>query len=257
MARDWLWGDFPEGFKKLRVDRTRTIMVRQGVEAYLSPQRLLAEREAGKEQSPFYGRERLAVLRLDDGGAALVRSYRHGGMLRHFTGGIFFTWPPRPFRELAMTEEARRRGLPTLEILAACVERVWGPFYRGWLVTRELEGAHDLWAVVQRDLFGMINRRPLLEAVARTVRQMHRHGIYHADLNLRNILVRREADRLASYIIDLDKARFFPGEVPCVGAQRNLARLLRSVRKLDPQCCYLSAADWDCFVTLYRDAGAR
>ena len=145
MARDWLWGDLPKGFKKVRVDRTRMIVVREGVEAYLSPERLLEKRGEGKEASRFHGRERLGLLRLEDGGTALVRPYRHGGMLRRLTGGVFFTWPPRPFMELATTEEARRRGVPTLEILVACVERLCGPLYRGWLVTRELEGARDLW----------------------------------------------------------------------------------------------------------------
>lgn len=257
MARNWLWGDLPKGFKRLHVDRTHIVVVREGVEAFLSPERLLAERERGKEQSPFHGRERLAVVRLENGVTALVRSYRHGGTLRHLTGGLFFTWPPRPFRELEMTEGARRRGLRTSEILAACVERVWGPFYRGWLVTRELEGARDLWAGIKDDdLFGAASRKSLLQVVARAVRQMHRQGVYHRDLNLRNILVRREGDKLRSYIIDFDKARFFRGEVPAAAAQRNLARLLRSVCKLDPQRRYLSRTDWDNFIRFYHDAGA-
>src|SRR5712692_5732093 len=200
MPWDWLWGDLPEGFKRVRVNRTRVIVAREGAEAFLSLEKLLADESAQREGSRFHGRERLAVLRMDNEGSALARSYRHGGMLRRLTGGFFFTWPARPFKELAVTEEARRRGLPTVEILAACVERICGPFYRGWLVTRELEGARDLWAAVQEEGLATISKKSLLETVARTVRLMHRHGIYHRDLNLKNILVRREADRLASYI---------------------------------------------------------
>ena len=255
MARDWFWGDLPKGFKKLRVDRRRMVVVREGAEAHLSLEKLLTDQEAGREESRFHGRERLAVLPLDNGGSALARLYRHGGMLRCLTGGVFFTWPARPFRELAITEEARRRGLPTVEILAASVERVCGPFYRGWLVTRELEGARDLWAVLQDDRFAAAPRQSLLAVVAQTIRQMHRQGIYHGDLNLKNILIRREADQLRSYIIDFDKARFFAGEVPAAKAERNLARLLRSVCKLDPERRYLSGDDWDLFVNFYREGG--
>ena len=256
MGCDWVWGDLPKGFTRLRVERTRMVAVREGLEAYMSPERLLMDRETGKDGSRFYGRGRLAAVRLDDGGNALVRHYRHGGMLRHLTGGVFCAWPPRPFKELAITEEARHRGVPTVEILAACVDKVFGPFYRGWLVTRELEGARDLWAVVQDDRLEDGSKESLLESAARTVRRMHRQGVYHGDLNLKNILVRREAGKLKSYIIDFDQARFFPGEVPAAKAQGNLARLLRSIAKLDPQRLYLSGSDWDRFVAFYREAGA-
>jgi hypothetical protein len=251
MAADWFWGDVPEGFEKVQRAARRVIVVRAGAAGDDELENLFMDGSAGGEESRYHGRAKLAHLRLNDGTSALVRRYRHGGVLRRFTGGVFCTWPPRPFRELAITEAARRAGLPTVEVLAACVERIWGPFYRGCLVTRELAGARDLWAALQDDSFG---RRSVLEAVARSVRHMHRRGIYHGDLNLKNILVAREGARLQSYIIDFDKARLFAGEVPAAKAERNLARLLRSICKLDAQRRYLSAADWDDLVGFYRDA---
>jgi hypothetical protein len=211
---------------------------------------LIHGRSNGGEQSRFHGRARLSVLRMASGAGALVRRYHHGGALRYLTGDIFVTWPPRPFKELAVTEEARRRGVPTVEILAAGVERVWGPLYRGWLATRELEGARDLWAVLQE---GSSASSALLQAVARAIRRMHRQGIYHRDLNLKNILLRREDGELKAYIIDFDKAGFFPGGVPAGKARRNLARLRRSIAKLDPEGRYLSIADWDDLVGIYRE----
>jgi tRNA A-37 threonylcarbamoyl transferase component Bud32 len=55
---------------------------------------------------------------------------------------------------------------------------------------------------------------------------LHREGIYHRDLNLKNIVVRREPDGVKGYIIDLDRAMLFLGEVPMTLARRNLDRLL-------------------------------
>ena len=254
MVQEWVWGRTPPGFKRVSPDRMQMMMVREGLEPYLGLEKFMLERESGKEASPFHGREGLRFFHLDNGETALVRAYHHGGILRHLTGDFFFTWPPRPFRELAITEEVRRRGIPTLEIFGAWVARAWGPFYRGWLVTRELEGAHDLWAALQGGYYVGTAGRSLLQAVAQSLRKMHRQGVYHGDLNLKNILVRQETGEIRSYIIDFDKARLFAGEVPPEKAQRNLSRLLRSVCKLDPDRQNLSQEDWDLFVHFYREA---
>jgi hypothetical protein len=69
-------------------------------------------------------------------------------------------------------------------------------------------------------------------------------------------LIRREDGELKSYVIDFDKAKFFPGGVPAGKARRNLARLLRSICKLDPKRRYLSESDWERFTGFYREAGA-
>jgi tRNA A-37 threonylcarbamoyl transferase component Bud32 len=254
MARDALRGEIPDGFKKIRMDHRRTLVVRADMERSVDLSQL-ENLQSPEASSGLYGRGALALLRLDDGGDALVRRYRHGGALRAVTGDCFFTWPPRPFRELALMHEARRRGVPAVEPLAALVERQGGPFYRGWLVTRRLEGARDMWAVAQAEDFAAGDRASSLEAAARAVRMMHRCGIDHRDLNLKNILLRREAGKARAYIIDFDKSRLFPGEVPRERAAKNLARLERSIRKLDPERRFVSPLDWEYFLKSYREVG--
>ncbi|TAJ79383.1 hypothetical protein EPO44_19340 [bacterium] len=256
MIQAWVWGDVPTGFKKFSPNRRRMVLVREGLERSLAAEKFFTQREGEKGASPFHGRGRLRFFHLDNGETALVRTYRHGGLLRHVTGDCFFTWPPRPFRELAITAEVSRRGVPTLEILAAWVERLNGPFYRGWLMTRELKGADDLWVALQSEYYAENDRGPLLQAVARGIRRMHDQGIYHGDLNLKNIMVRREGGRVVSYIIDFDKAELFSREVPVGKAERNLRRLLRSVCKLDPDRRHLSPEAWDLFLGFYREANA-
>lgn len=235
------------------------MVIREDVEASLTLEECTKPDDRDQNRTAtLQGRGRLRTLRLGNRDTALVRCYRHGGLFRHLLGDSFFTWPPRPFRELAITEEVRRRGVPTVEVYAACVKRTWGPFYRGWLVTRHLAESRDLWEAMRDGFILNIGIRKVLAAVAISLRGLHRQGVYHRDLNLKNILVRRESDQqVMAYIIDFDKAVLFLGEVPKTLVQKNLYRLLRSANKLDSRKEYLSKDDWESFVNSYHKQNAR
>jgi hypothetical protein len=245
-----VWGEIPQGFVKIVDAGGARLLVRHDQVAAIDFS--MCRSTGGSHQaSRFQGREPLGHVRLGNGESVLIRSYRHGGILRALTRGIFATWPPRPFRELTITEELRRRGVPTVEAYAACVHRLRGPFYRGWLVTRELEEAQDLWAAFQSGLADSVGVERVLASVASSLRAIHRQGVYHTDLNLKNILVRDERDGIKGYIIDFDKARLLLGPVPAELVKRNLSRLLRSIRKLDPERVYFPPQVWAQFVNLY------
>jgi tRNA A-37 threonylcarbamoyl transferase component Bud32 len=258
-AKDWSWGGVPPGFKKIIDGHGGLMVIREDVEAFLSLEACTKPNDQDENRSgAFQGRGRLRTIRLRNHDTALVRGYRHGGLFRHLLGDNFFTWPPRPFRELAITEEVRRRGVPTVEVYAACVKRTWGPFYRGWLVTRHLTDSRDLWQVLRDDFVRNIGIQKVLAAVATSLRGLHREGVYHRDLNLKNILVRRESDQhIRAYIIDFDRAALFLGEVPMSLVQKNLYRLLRSANKLDSKREYFSNRDWESFVNSYHEKNAN
>ena len=247
-----IWGEVPRGFTKITAEAHCRLIVRADKVERITASACLSGGEVAVGR--FQGREPLRSLHLANGDTALIRTYRHGGMFRRCSGGIFCSWPPRPFRELAITEEIRRRGIPTVEPYGACIKQIWGPFYRGWLVTREITGAEDLWQAFKSGLVLELGIERILRAVAGSVRALHREGVCHADLNLKNILVGRDKEGVKGYIIDFDKAKLILGEIPPELARRNINRLLRSVNKLDPKRTYFSPAYWDQFVRFYYGA---
>ena len=253
LTEDLTWGAVPEGFDKITDGRGNRLIVRQDRLAHINAS-LCSDTLGAKENFRYHGRSPLRAFQLPDGETALIRNYRHGGFFRTVTGAWFFTWPPRPFRELAITEELRRRGLRTVEVYAACVSRAQGPFYRGWLITRQLNNAEDLWSALQSGLVETVGLGAALQAVATSIRAMHREGVYHGDLNLKNVLLRLENGAVAGYIIDFDKAKLFLGQLPAELVKKNLDRLLRSARKLDPEQKYFSATAWNDFLNLYHGA---
>jgi hypothetical protein len=248
-----IWSEVPAGFKQITDAHGSRLVVRQDQERFISIP-LCRDSTSQEGSSRFEGREKIRSIKLPDGETALIRSYRHGGLFRHITGSVFFTWPPRPFRELRITEELRQRGIPTVEVYGACVEPLTGPLYRGWLITRELKGSRDLWSGFRSGFVREVGIERVLHAVARSLRSLHREGVYHRDLNLKNILVRLEPAGVKGYIIDFDKAKLFFGTLPPGLVKRNMDRLLRSIRKLDPDREYFSATDWHRFFEFYHAA---
>jgi tRNA A-37 threonylcarbamoyl transferase component Bud32 len=250
MIAPWYRSTVPEGFKRIPWGERHLILVREDMDCHALIMAVRAADEQGNSLSTHYGRGRLMRITLPDSGNALVRPYRHGGLFRWITGTLFCTWPARPFCELAVTQEIKRRGVPTVDVIAAVVEKSWGPFYRGWLVSRELTDARDLWLVLKDGVSEETTNR-LLQAVAGAIRHMHDGGIYHPDLNVKNILVRAEKNAYQIYLIDFDKARLYPGRISSLHASRNLRRLLRSVQKLDPQRRYFSEEHWAALMESY------
>ncbi|MCK5862977.1 MAG: hypothetical protein KAH38_10855, partial [Candidatus Hydrogenedentes bacterium] len=70
--------------------------------------------------------------------------------------------------------------------------------------------------------------KEILMSCGARIRQMHDRGVYHADLQLKNIFV---ADT-GIFLLDFDGARVVQGNVSPLSCARNLLRLQRSFEKL-------------------------
>ncbi|SVC73285.1 uncharacterized protein METZ01_LOCUS326139, partial [marine metagenome] len=187
------------------------------------PARSLAQHSEGQEDGLGRGATRRFLL--PGGGAVYVRKYLRGGMVRHFNRDRYLRRPPRPVRELIVTEQARVAGCSVPAVMAACVEAA-GLFYRGWLVTRAIEPALTLFAALDAAPDRQ-ERGAILEAAGVAARSLHSAGVYHPDLTGDNLLV---GPGNAVSVIDLDRA--FTGRAGSSRlAERGLARLWRSLEK--------------------------
>jgi 3-deoxy-D-manno-octulosonic acid kinase len=195
------------------------------------------------------GRGGACRLALPDGRHAVLRRYLRGGVLARVVHETYVGLLARPFRELAVTVEARRRGVPAPEVLAARVEgRV---VYHGAIVTAEIPGSVTLLEALRAAGDGT-RRRALAAGAGRVVAAMHRAGIWHADLNLTNLLASAGGGELT--IVDFDRARVTRAPLATRARRGNLARLARSLRKVDPEGRLAAADDIAAFHAAYATA---
>jgi len=134
--------------------------------------------------------------------------------------------------------------LPVPRPLAALCEHR-GIFSTGAIMTARIEEAQPL-----ADLLPATGIESGLWAkVGRCISRFHRAGVWHADLNARNILLTAEP---SVFLIDFDRARFTPGHA--VAGKDNLSRLYRSLQKFWPvsQTSNLQTA-WHQLLTAYHD----
>ena len=153
----------------------------------------------------------------------VLRHYRRGGRIAHVLGDQYFRLPfqsARPAREAEMLGAMRARGLPVPEPVAYRICSL-GPFYRADLVTARIPQAQSL--------LEHLARRGLEEAhwraLGAVLRRFHDADIWHADLNLGNIVVTPGPD---FHLVDFDRAAVRRGER---WKRDNILRLLRSWRK--------------------------
>ena len=235
----------PPGFERVW-DGRMCCLVRTDVRGWLPP--LL---RAARDEWVGYATRSLAGGR---GGARIVpahdvvvRPYRSGGLPARLLHDTYFGWNPRPFRELCVTATLQTRGAPVVEVYGAAVEWPLPGCYRGWLATRYMEGARTLWEWASTPP-PVKERAQVLRDVGTAIRRLHECGARHPDLNANNILICPAAGVL---LIDFDRARLVGG-----AHSADLDRLWRSLRKLDPEGRFVTAADFDTLRAAYREAAA-
>ena len=167
------------------------------------------------------GRAAAWFIQLGQAGAVL-RHYRRGGWARRLLRDQYLWLGParaRAFAEFSIMQALRASGLPVPQPLAAAIWRQ-GLLYRGALITARIAKALPLSACTDTDIWF---------ASGRVIARMHHARVWHADLNVFNILVDEQAQ---VWLIDFDRAR--QGSLTPAQRSANLARLLRSVRKVVP-----------------------
>jgi hypothetical protein len=226
MARDLINHGDITGYETLPGD-SWTIVIRPEWKAWLLEDLVDDFRSVDNTRRRTHAHGRVAHFSYQPKGApsrVFVRRAKHGGLFGLLAGGIY-SGVHRPLRELRAAQVARGAGVNVAEPLAVLATRVFGPFYRLTIVSREVENASNL-LVLRSELTATL-KRELIARVADEMRRLHEAGVYHSDLTLKNILVHGSSVT----IIDLDKATLLGRRDEHMDV-RNLSRLNRSLVKL-------------------------
>ena len=186
------------------------------------------ERWLAAAPSAGEGRAATALVSLPGGGPpVVVRRLRHGGLFGPLLGERYLD-AERSLRELEVTARLRAAGAPVPEpVLALALRR--GPYWAHALATVYEEGAVDALAFLR----SAPDEARVLRAAAAfgaAVRRFHDAGGRHADLHLKNLLLRETRAGAEALVIDLDRGAAGAAPAPQRRA-RELGRLWRSLAK--------------------------
>lgn len=181
------------------------------------------------------GRAAAWFIRIGDQ-ACVLRHYQRGGMAAKLLRNQYL-WAgvtrSRAVIEFSLMQSMWEAGLPVPQPMAAAVWRR-GLTYQAAFITAKIDHATPLAYV----------RDPQAWAHAgQAIAKMHHAEIWHADLNVFNILI---DPQLSAWLIDFDRAR--SGYLNPWQRSENLSRLLRSVRKVCPE---LEQACWPVLTEAY------
>ncbi len=184
------------------------------------------------EKSFIQGRNAMRIIEPD----LMVRSLTHGGSLRYITKSRFLSID-RSLREIEISSFLRSKNIPTPEILAVRFHKK-GFFFSIEVITSLVPESIDLLVYLEKNAGDSL--QPLLRT-GRLVQDIHRLGVYHADLHVKNILLDRNK---APWIIDLDNAYRF-SSLPSLLKAKNLKRFVHSLRKWQKKGRILLAEGWE------------
>lgn len=182
----------------------------------------------------------------------VLRHYWRGGLMAKFSQDAYpYTGleNTRAIAELRLLDVLYREGFAVPKPVAANIVRD-GLFYRADIIIERVEGAEDLVAKLSKGAMTDSQWQNLGGAIAK----FHQRGVYHADLNAKNILIApnaklsKRADKKefnealeAFYLIDFDRGVFITPQQKW--QQANLARLLRSFKKEQAKLPQLAFTD--------------
>jgi len=177
----------------------------------------------------------------------VIRHYRRGGMVAKLSQDRYL-WcgfrRSRAWREWELLAWMRQRDLPVPQPLAIQLV-LHGLSYSCDIMTRRIEDATTLAERLQQAALPQQDWRQL----GGVIQRFHAQGIWHADLNARNILLDSHA---RFYLIDFDRGRLRKAGARWQAA--NLARLRRSLEKIRRHSdeFYFQQSDWTALLAGYQ-----
>lgn len=178
----------------------------------------------------------------------VLRHYLRGGLVSKINKDKYFfrNWKRcRSITEFYFLNDLVELGLPVPRPVAAQVLKK-GTRYRADILVERIDGAIDLLGML-RDVS---QSEGFYQTLAKVIARFHLLGIYHADLNIQNILI---DDHGKFWLIDFDRAKRLTPHTEW--QQRTISRLKRSFEKEQGRHgIHWNAHDWIVFEDAYEAA---
>ena len=179
-----------------------------------------------------------------DNSELVLRHYLRGGLIQKLSKDRYIyknLESCRSISEFNILSELHQQGLPVPKPAAAQVIKE-GLFYQADLLTHKIPNAKDLVQILK-----VKQGEAFYCTLGQTIAEFHQQGVYHADLNIQNILQDNNAQ---FWVIDFDRAkRLAPNNR---WQERNLKRLKRSFEKEKKRFgIQWDVQDWDIFYGAY------
>ena len=158
-----------------------------------------------------------------EGAKLVLRHYLRGGMMRHLSRDRYkFSAynSTRSIAEFNILHALLKKNLPVPTPAAAQIIKR-GLFYRADLLTHKIPDAQDLIQILRQ-----AQSATFYQQLGKMIAIFHRQGVYHADLNIQNILQDKDGK---FWLIDFDRARILTPQKKWQEATLN--RLKRSFEK--------------------------
>ena len=232
----------PQGYERITLPRASGFVwapARESVEGALLEHGTLQRWAASRpEADTLEGRGTVlavdAPARGPDGRSRwAVRHYMRGGAVAALLGDRYMkTATARPDRELRASWASRRRNVPTPAVVAGSIYPAGPLHYRADLITELVPSARDLAAVLFGPRGPDRNEDPsrALRTAGVLLGRTAAAGIYHPDLNAKNIVLEAGASSLLAHLIDLDRCRV-RAHARAKDEEAMRARLCRSLHK--------------------------
>ena len=203
------------------------------------------DRQNNSTLSPGIGRARVVYFPLN-GRAAVLKHYYRGGAVASIVKDRYLGFSivkSRSFREWRLLKKMHEMNLPVPAPVAAHVKKGLLS-YQADLITIKIENSQTLADALSQTVISAKQ----WTGIGACIKKFHRHDIYHADLNARNILLTSSDD---VYLIDFDNSGFRVHSESWKMA--NLARLKRSLLKFkNNSVCNFEEENWNALVEGYK-----
>ncbi len=143
--------------------------------------------------------------------------------------------PSKAAVEAANYRRLRQAGVPVPDLIAYGSRRAGWRLLGGFILTRAIEADPlDRWWISRQSIGGPTDaqRRSLAAALLDLLARMHGAGLYHVDLQWRNLLARSSGDRVDLFVIDSSRGgRRWSPWMKRHGRLRDLSSLEKSARQ--------------------------